>query len=70
MRRLLVIAISALIRCALAFAGFFLWAHHTYTVGMDLNVKALAVAGAALVLIAGVILAVAFVVRRRGGKVR
>lgn len=34
---------------ALLFAAYFAWAHHMYTVGMDVNLKAWAVLGAGLV---------------------
>jgi len=59
-----------LILCGLAFAAFFWWANQMYAFGMDVNLKVFAVAGAALVLVAGATLAVALSQRRRREKVR
>ncbi|OYX46481.1 MAG: hypothetical protein B7Y90_15460 [Alphaproteobacteria bacterium 32-64-14] len=65
MKRLAALLIGLLILGGLVCWAVFAWWHHTYTVGMDVNLKAIAVAGVALLVLASTVLAIVFLVRRR-----
>ena len=65
MKRWLPLAAGVLlISGVLATAGF-VWLHHTYTVGIDLNLKALAVLAAAIVLACGIFFLLERALRKR-----
>jgi len=53
-----------LISGVLATAGF-IWLHHMYTVGIDVNLKALAVLAAAIAMACGIFFLVARAMRKR-----
>ena len=63
----------AILMCGLAafasllFAAYFEWTHHMYTVGMDVNLKAVGVAGAGLVVAGVLVIATLRLVHRRRG---
>jgi heme/copper-type cytochrome/quinol oxidase subunit 1 len=65
MKLLAALLIGLPILGGLVFWAVFVWLHHTYTVGMDLNLKAIAVAGVALLVLASTVFAIVFLVRRR-----
>lgn len=60
MRRWAILLSGLAVFAAILFAAYFAWAHHMYTVGIDVNLKAWAVLGAGLV----VAIVLVFVARR------